>query len=348
MSWTVAVGVDTHKDSHTASAFDCHGVPLARTQVETSGDGYARLLAWAGALGVPAFAIEGTASYGAGLVAALVETPYLVYEVERPDRRERRNGKSDPLDADRAAKKLLAGEGLSVPRGGGKRELLRVLLVERAGARKALSDAGNQLHALRVTAPESLRERLTGRNATQLARSCLRLRIRVRDVDYATTIAALRRTSARMSHLADELDQIDDEIASLVRELAPELLEEKGIGPVTAAQLLVSIGDPRRLRKGEASLAKLAGTCPLPASSGQTVRHRLNRSGDRQLNRALHTIALTRIRFHEQTRAYYQRLLERGKTKREAIRCVKRALSRRLYRILINNKKLAYATSRQP
>ena len=334
MSWTVAVGVDTHKDSHTASAFDCRGVALARIQIGADRDGYASLLAWAAALGEPAFAIEGTASYGAGLVAALVETPYLVYEVERPDRRERRNGKSDPLDADRAAKKLLAGEGLSVPRGGGKRELLRVLLVERAGARKALSDAGNQLHALRVTAPESLRERLTGSNASQLARCCLGLRVRVCDLEYATTIAALRRTAARMGHLADELDQIDDEITALVGELAPELLEEKGVGPVTAAQLLVSIGDPRRLRNGEASLAKLAGTCPLPASSGQTVRHRLNRGGDRQLNRALHTIALSRRATDRPTRAYIDRRIREGNSTREINRCLKRYLAPRLYRLL--------------
>src|SRR5262249_47392443 len=153
------------------------------------------------------------------------------------------------------------------------REQLRVLLVERAGARKALTDAGNQLQALRLTAPADLRERLSGRTAAQLARSCLRLRLRGCDGERSATIAALRRTAARMAYLARELNEIDSTIETLVRGLAPDLLGEYGVGPLTAAQLLVSVGDPRRLRNGEASLAKLSGTCPLPASSGKTVRH---------------------------------------------------------------------------
>ena len=154
----------------------------------------------------------------------------------------------------------------------------------------------------------------------------------------------LRRLAARIGQLDQELRTIDDTIEQIVAELAPALLNEYGVGPFCAAQLLVSVGDPRRLRS-EASLARLAGVSPLPASSGKTIRHRLNRGGDRQLNYALHVIALHRIRFHPETRAYQQRLLDRGKTRREAMRCIKRALTRRLYRLLITNHNLHHATT---
>jgi len=154
----------------------------------------------------------------------------------------------------------------------------------------------------------------------------------------------LRRLARRIDQLDQELHTVDQALEQIVAELAPELLAETGVGPFCAAQLLVSAGDPRRLRS-EASLARLGGVSPLPASSGKTQRHRLNRGGDRQLNYALHLIALQRVRLHDETRAYYQRLLDRGKSKREALRCVKRALARRLYHLLIANPRLHYATT---
>jgi transposase len=340
MSWTVAIGVDTHKRTHTASAFDRLGRPLGRIEVDAASGGYLELLEWAESLGMPAFAIEGTGCYGAGLVGVLAAAGCPVFEVERPQRQQRPAGKSDPLDADRAARRLLAGDGLALPRGRGERELLRVLLCERRSGRQAQTSALNQLRALLVTAPPRLRERLERLGRQQLLRACLALRPRTDD----HAAAVLRRLARRIGQLEQELAAVDAAIAAIVAKLAPALLAETGVGPYSAAQLLVSAGDPARLRS-DAALARLAGVSPLPASSGQTIRHRLNRGGDRQLNYALHVIALQRLRHHDETRAYYQRLRDRGKSKREAIRCVKRALTRRLYRLLTTNPNLTYATT---
>jgi transposase len=340
MSWTVAIGVDTHKDTHTGSAFDRLGRPLGRLQIPATSRGYRELLEWAESLGEPAFAIEGTACYGAGLTRLLTAAGWAVHEVERPQRGERRAGKSDPLDADRAAARLLAGAGLAQPRGGGERESLRALLVERRSARQARTVALNQLHGLIVTAPAPLRERLAGQHGQQLLSACRRLR-RPSEPAGQPLVDVLRRLAGRIEQLEHELRLLATTLEQIVRRLAPELLAEHGVGPFCAAQLLVSAGQPQRL-KSDASFARLAGVSPLPASSGKTIRHRLNRGGDRQLNYALHVIALHRLRHHDETRAYQQRLLDRGKTHREATRCIKRALARRLYRLLIANPNLHY------
>jgi transposase len=338
MTWTVAIGVDTHRDTHTASALSELGVALGQITIPTTREGYQRLIEWAGSLGVPAFAIEGTASYGAGLLVALVTAGETVYEVERPERQDRRAGKSDAIDAELAAGKLLAGKGLSVPRGGGQREQLRVLLIERESAQKACTVALNELQALRVTAPPALREQLLGRTGRQLVRHLLG----PNKLEPNVLIETLRRLATRVEQLTAEIATIDLELGRITAELAPDLLAEHGFGTFTAAQTLVSSGDPRRLRNRDASLARLSGTCPIPASSGKTSKYRLNRGGDRQLNRAIHVVALTRIRSHPETRGYYQRLQAHGKTKREAIRCVKRALTRRIYNLLADNPKLHY------
>ena len=313
MSWTVAIGVDTHKETHSASAFDRLGRRLGRLEIASTSGGYLELLAWAESLGEPAFAIEGAAiPTGAGLARVLAAAGRPLFEVERPKRAERRAGKSDPLDADRAAGRLLASEGLSQLRGGGERETLRALPVERRSAQQARLTALNQLQALLVTAPAPLRERLRGRRAATLVETCSRLR--PREPHAARLAVVLRRLAGRIRHLDGELHAIDQTLEQLIAELAPEPLAEYGVGP-------------------------------LAASSGKTQRHRLNRGGDRHLNYALHVIALHRIRFHDETRVYQQHLLDRGKNKREAMRCIKRALARRLYRILIANPKLHYATT---
>lgn len=254
-----------------------------------------------------------------------------VFECERPTRRERRSGKNDPHDAFLAARRLLAGEGLSPPRGGGAREVLRALLLERRSADEARTACLNQLHALAVTAPPGVRARLAGLREGRLAGAAARLRRR-RDDDH-DLIDVLRRLGARAEALAHELAQVERRLETRVRALAPELLAECGVGPVRAAQLIVASGDPRRMRS-EGSFAALAGTSPVEASSGPLTRHRLNRGGDRQLNCALHLIALSRTRSHAQTAAYYARLLARGKSKREALRCIKRTLARYFFRKL--------------
>jgi transposase len=328
MEWTVAIGVDTHKDVHVAVAFDALGVQIDSREIATTDAGYRSLLSWGRGLGVPAFAVEGCGSYGAGLARFLEGAGVEVWECERPRRQDRRRGKTDLIDAALAGRRLIAGEGLCIPRGGGQREDLRVLLLERRSAIRARTATLNQLKALLVTAPDDVRKRFGKLSGGRLARAVAAQRQRP-DV----TSAVLRRLGRRVGHLSQEVAEIEQALAALVAELAPDLLSEPGVGPVCGAQLLVSSGDPKRMAS-EASFAALAGTSPVEASSGKQQRHRLNRGGDRQLNWALHVIALARIRNHDQTTTYYNRLLETGKTTREARRCVKRALARHFYRQL--------------
>jgi len=301
----IAVGVDTHKDTHVVSALDQLGQLLGELTIEASAVGYGELVAWTRALGEDVvIGVEGAGSYGAGLCEHLKHKGLRVFEVERPRRRERRAGKSDRIDALAAAKRVLAGEGLSTPRAGGIRRGLGALLaVQRAcvGERTRLL---NQLQALCVTAPPALRERIGRGGGEQLQRRIARMR-------------------ARPAADAEE---------RVVFELDATLLDEPGVGPISAAKLLVA--DPARF-KHEAAFARCNGTAPLPASSGKTIRHRLNRGGDRQLNNAIHTIALSRSLHHPETQAYLKRRMTEGKTKREAMRSLKRHLSRRLYKRLI-------------
>src|SRR6266851_511189 len=235
MEWTVAIGVDTHKHVHVAVALDRFGAQLDSHEVETTETGYRSLLAWASELGVPAFAIEGCGSYGAGLVRLLQRADVAVWECERPRRQERRRGKSDLIDAALAARRLLTGEGLCLPRGGGRREELRLLLLERRSAIQARTATLNQLSALVVTAPDPLRHQLASLSKRRLAKTAARLRSRPDG-----TADVLRRIGRRAEHLSSEIAEIDQSLSILVAELAPQLLAECGVGAVCAAQLLVS------------------------------------------------------------------------------------------------------------
>lgn len=338
MQWTVAIGVDTHKDTHVAVALDRLGRRLGQCQVASTKDGCLELLHFAQTLGRPAFALEGAGSYGAGLARLLVAAGFSVFEVERPRRRGRR-AKNDLIDAHRAASRLLSGEGLAKPRGGGQaREDLRALLLERRSGLRAQSAARNQLHALVVTAPGPLASRLRALEGERLVSACLRLRAGGKETDVLVPV--LRRLARRVQWLEGELAEVERALAAIVSALVPEIAAECGAGPVTTAQLVVSSGEPARM-KSEASFAALGGTSPVECSSGPKRRHRLNRGGDRQLNWALHVIARTRIRCHADTAAYYERLLADGKSSREAMRCVKRQLARHFYRLLVAHDALA-------
>ena len=323
MEWTVAIGVDTHREVHVAVAVDRVGRRLGALEFGVDERGFEQLHRFALSLGRPAFAVEGTGSYGASLARALLAGGFAVFECERPQRR-RRTGKNDLIDAELAARRLLSGAPLALPRTGRKREQLRLLLAERRSAQHARQQAVNQLKAAIVTLDPSLRAELEQRPPATLARSNLLRR---------EQLAPLQRLARRIVLLERELREIDRELDELTRALCPQLLDQPGVGPLCAAQLLVSTADPHRIRS-EAAFAALAGVSPVEASSGPIKRHRLNRSGDRQLNWALHMSALNRIRYHPETRSYYQRQLDRGKSKREAIRIVKRALARRLYHTL--------------
>jgi transposase len=334
----VAIGVDTHRDEHVAVALDEFGRDLGSIAVRADASGYAGLWQWASELGESRFAVEGTGSYGAGLTAFLVAASCEVFECERPRRRDRRHGKSDLVDATLAAKRLLTGERLPRPRGGGVRDDLRLLLIQRQGAVASRTDALNQLHGITVTLPEGLRDRLRGLPGKRLADAAVQLR--ARQGESTTQVAVLQGIGRRVQQLSREIVRVDERLEQITTDLVPDLLKECGVGPVWAAQLVVSSGDPSRMRN-EASFAALAGTSPVQASSGQTQRHRLNRGGDRRLNRALHVIALHRVRWHPETAAYYQRLRSEGKTPREARRCVKRQLARYFHHKLKTSPKLA-------
>ena len=240
--WTVAIGVDTHKQWHVAVALDRLGRLIDSVSVEATAGGYRRLLVWARGLGEPAFGVEGCGSYGAGLARFLADRSEAVFECERPRRGDRRGGKNDVIDATLAARRVVSGEGLSLPRGAGRREQLRVLLLERRGAARARRAALNQLDAVIVTMPDDQRQRLGRVPKRQLVTTAARLRP---SSDGASDVA--RRIAGRIQHLTSEIQDIDQQLASLVADLAPELLDECGVGAVCAAQLLVSSGDPRRM-----------------------------------------------------------------------------------------------------
>jgi transposase len=331
------IGVDTHRDTLTAAAVTNLGGVLAQTTTSADAAGYQRLLGFAHAHlpGRRCWTVEGTGSFGAGLAGFLQQHGERVVEVGRPKRPASRSGaKSDALDAVRAAREALGQDHLATPRRRGQREALRVLLTTRRCATRARVAATGQLKALLVGAPEELRAELRGRSTTGQIDYCARLRARpTRSLEHRATVQALRATAQRIQSLAAEADQLQAKLTVLVQALAPWLLEIPGVGPLSAAQVLVSWSHAGRFRS-EAAFAALAGTNPIPASSGQVTRHRLNRGGDRQLNRALHTILLVRLRTDADTRAYMARRTAQGKSRRDAKRCLRRVIACQLFRLL--------------
>ena len=331
----IAVGVDTHKLEHAVCALDPVGQTLAQCSISASSQGYAELVRWLGELPDDVIVgIEGAGSYGAGLCAYLQDAGIRVVEVERPRRATRRSrGKSDQIDARLAAQKVLAQDGLSTPRCGGRRQAMSALLVGYRSCVQERTRVLNELLALHTTAPIALREQLGTGTGKQIATRLLKLRRNphARASDQII-LDVMRDLAQRVGDLTRRADTHKASLDALIRELDPTLLDERGIGPISAAKLLIC--DVRRL-SGEAAFARCNGTAPLPASSGQTIRHRLSRGGDRQANSALHTIALTRARCDPATRAYIERRLAEGKTRREAMRSLKRHLSRKLYNRLL-------------
>jgi transposase len=331
------LGVDTHRDEHVLAVVTAPaGAVVAGTAAPTNARGYRELLRVANrhASGRRAWAIEGTGSYGAGLRRYLQARGESVLEVSRIPRAERRlRGKDDALDAARTARAALASETLALPRAGERREALRLLLVARRSAVDVRREALSQLRAVIVTAPDPLREQLRSLPTGALLDRCSRLRRTHSAADERATRLVLRSLARRTQAATAEADELEQEILGHVRALAPGLLDEPGVGPIVAAQLLIAWSHHGRLRS-EACFARLAGVAPVPASSGRTQRHRLSRGGDRQLNRALHTITLHRRHHDPATRDYIARRIAEGKTAREATRLAKRYLARHLYRLL--------------
>lgn len=333
----LVIGVDTHKHSNTAAVvLVATGAALEDRTAPTTPKGHEVLFQMAEHYeGARAWAIEGTGSYGSGLARFLAERGERVVELDRPARAARRGGrKSDPLDAVRAAREALARRELGEPRGLGHRAALSVLLAARRSAVDARTAAQRQLHALVVSAPESLRARFRELTTHQLIAKASRMRISAdSDIETATTVATLRALGRRVLDLEAEDKVHQARITSIVRMWRPDLLELCGVGPIVAATVLCSWSHTGRFRS-EGAFASLAGVAPIPASSGMTNRHRLNRQGDRQLNRAMHVVVINRIRHDSDTRAYFDRRRKEGKSDREIKRCLKRYVARQLFRQL--------------
>ena len=327
------VGVDPHRDSHALAVVHVlTGAVVFETTVAASSQGYVQALKLvdANASGRRAFAVEGSGSFGAGLTRFLTSHGERVLEVSRLRRERSSGGKTDALDAVRAARSVLGQERPATPRAGGERQALQALVAAREGAVNAKCAALGQLRDLLVTTPEPLRSELRQLSPAPLLR---RLAATRRDPELRGSLLALRSIARRVLQLTAEERELTRQIEALTRKLAPQLLDQPGVGPHAAAQLVLSWSHHGRIRS-EAAFARLAGTAPIPASSGQTVRYRLDRSGDRKLNRALHLILVTRKRTHPPTIAYIERRMQEGKTRREATRCLKRYLARNLYRLL--------------
>jgi transposase len=338
------VGVDPHRDAHALAVLHVlSGAVVFETSVSANSEGYAHALELVDqhAAGRRAFAVEGTGSFGAGLTRFLAGHGEQVLEVGRLRRERRSGGKTDALDAIRAARSVLAQSRPATPRASGEREALRALMAAREGAVNAKRAGLCQLRDLLVTTPEPLRGELRPLTRARLLQRLAATRPGGgRDPELRGALLALRSVARRVLQLTAEERELAREIETITRKLAPQLLDQPGVGPLAAAQLILSWSHRGRITS-EAAFARLAGCAPIPASSGQTVRYRLDRSGDRRLNRALHMILVTRRRTHPPTIAYIERRIQEGKSRREAIRCLKRYLARNLYRLLEHGPPLA-------
>jgi transposase len=327
-------GVDTHADTHVAAALDPIGGLLGVAEFAATPAGYARLLSWLSGFGtVSLVGIEGTGSYGAGLARHVTSAGIRVVEVDRADRQDRRRqGKSDPLDAVSAARAAQSGRARGAPKGrDGAVEAIRALMVAKRSARSERTQTINQARALILTGPDDIRARFARQAPADLVAELALLRPRPGDVVGYSTRIALRELGRRAQFLDEQLGRLDEQIVPLVTAHTPGLLRLYGVGPDTAAVLLIAAGDhPERLRS-EAAWAHLCAVAPIPASSGKTTRHRLNPGGDRQANHALWRIVITRMSWHPPTRAYVARRTDEGLSKKEIIRCLKRYAAREVY-----------------
>ncbi len=329
-------GVDTHRDTHTAAAIDQTGRMLGHATFPTTRAGYAALLAWLRSFGLLVLAgVEGTGAYGAGLTTYLSEQGITVVEIDRPNRKTRRRaGKSDPIDAEAAARAALGQVRTGTPKTrDGHVEALRNLRIARASAVDQRAGCMRQLKALIVTAPQDLRDQLRGLTSARLIRTCANLRpgtTRISTPEQAVK-ATLRSLARRHTSASEEITELDALIKPLVEAINPALLDLPGVGPEIAGQLLVTAGqNPQRIHS-EAAFAMLCGVAPIPASSGQTHRHRLNRGGDRQANSALYMIVINRLRYDPRTQAYTTKRTTEGLSKKDIIRCLKRLIAREIY-----------------
>ena len=331
-------GVDTHLDVHVAAALDSNGGVLGVESFATTTTGFGELHAWLCRFGsLDRVGVEGTGAYGAGLSRFLRGVGVAVIEVDRPSRQaRRRHGKSDIIDAIEAARAALSGRARSVAKtADGNVEAIRVLMIAYRSGRDARTTCLNQLRHLGFTAPDDLRERFRGVRVEVLARDAATLRPNPNGdrVTYATKLA-MQTLGRRVLDIDADCAHLHGELTGLVRVTAPSLLQLSGVGVHTAALLLVAAGDNAERIGSEAAFAHLCGVAPIHASSGKTIRHRLNRGGNRQANHALWRIVFTRMGSDPRTRAYVERRLTEGRSKPEIMRVLKRYVAREVYRHL--------------
>lgn len=335
----VVVGVDTHQRTHHAAVLSTEGVLLGEGEFPATEPGHAALLDWAAGHGlIDRIGVESTGSYGAGLTRHLLLAGIDVIEVNRPDKTTRaRDGKSDALDAEAAARAVLSGRATARPKvTTGVVEAIRVLMVAHDSAVKARTAAYSQLRDVITTAPAELHDALITLTATMRVRKVVAFRpdtTRLTDPAQAAKLA-LRTLGRRIQALTDEITATKKTLDRLVADTVPTLVARPQIGTLTAAQLLVTAGQNLDRFRSEAAFAKLTGAAPLPASSGKTRRMRLNRGGDRQANRALYLIAVGRLVNHPDTIAYATRRHTEGLSRRDTLRCLKRAIARETYNAL--------------
>lgn len=331
-------GVDTHGEFHVAAVIDAAtGRTIGAERFGASPAGYRELHRWLGAAGrIISVGVEGTGAFGAGLCRHLVASGVQVVEVDRPNRQARyRNGKDDTLDAVEAARAVLSGRATGRPKTGtGHAEAIRVVELTCHSATKDRTRAINQFKAALVTAPESLRASMTKLGFAAQLKRARRFRDFGDDIVERNTRVALKHLAQRIQFLDGQITDLEQRMIELAAQTAPALLGLAGVGPHVAAQILAAVGDNPERIQSEAAFAKICGACPIPASSGNIERHRLNRGGDRRANNALHTIVLVRMRHDPRTRAYVERRTSEGKTRKEIIRCLKRFVAREIYQIL--------------
>lgn len=349
---SVIAGVDTHKDTHYAAVISITGEHLAAAQFPATGAGYRALhefIRYHGSL--LRAGIEGTNSYGAGLTRHLHAAGVELVEVIRPTRQVRRmRAKSDQIDAYAAAHAALAAtDTVTAKTSDGLVEATRVTLTVRRSALKARTEVIQQIKSLLVTAPEPIRAEYRNLTTTRLVARLTGCRPRTSDDEVASrTRTALKRLATRYQRLDEEITSHDTDLAQLVETINPALVQAKGIATVTAAQLLVTFDDNTDRVRSEAAFAMLCGAAPIPASSGRTTRHRLNRGGDKAANSALHRIALVRLATDPDTRTYAAKRTAKGKSKKDILRCLKRAIAREVFRLIANPQPADSSTDLRP
>ena len=331
-------GVDTHTDTHTLAILTPHGSVVLTATFTADQCGYSQLIATLQNTGsITVIGVEGTNSYGAGLARALTAAGYAVKEVLRPTRQVRRmHGKSDTIDAIEAARTLITNQGVSEAKDSTTpAESLRFLLTARTQLITSITALGNCITSLLVTAPEAVRSKYRGLTASVLTKRLAASQVGEQiDCPNTAVMHALQQLAQTREDAKSKADQLEQQMRTILTKHYPQVLSIYGAGTIVAAQLVVTAGgNPQRIRN-EAAFASLCGVAPIPASSGRTNRHRLNRGGDRRGNCALHRIALIRMQRDERTRHYVARRTREGKSTKEIMRCLKRAIAREAYRAL--------------